>query len=82
MFRKILLSTLAVLGLMSGTVATADAHPVYHHPQVYRHVQYHSWAHRAFPCWADANAWIAYQRRCGIQCYYEWHGPQCFVYYR
>jgi hypothetical protein len=85
MFRKILLGSVAALGLMSTAVAPIDAHPVAHahyvHP-AYRHVPHGPYTHRVFGCWADANGWILSQRTLGFDCYFEWHGPQCWVFYR
>jgi hypothetical protein len=78
-FRKIVLSTLAVLGVLSAAVP-AQAHPRYHHHHHhYRH--YYAWPCRSFVAWSDAYNWICYQRQCGYECYYEWSGSQCVVYY-
>jgi hypothetical protein len=81
MFRKIVLSGLAAVGLLGAAVAPTQAEPFHHrHHEYHRH--YRPYACRAFPTWAAANAWMGYQRGCGFECHYEWHGPQCFVYYR
>jgi hypothetical protein len=82
MFRKILLSGLASVGLLSTAALPLEAHPVRPHHYEYHHGHYRPYAHRAFCNWAEANAWMCHQRQCGIECYFEWHGPQCFVFYR
>jgi hypothetical protein len=97
MFRKILFASVAALGLMSVVVPTIDARPSHGHAHAsrghahsgrgharggYRHAHYRTYRHREFGCWADANAWIGVQRSRGFQCYYEWHGPTCWVFYR
>lgn len=84
MFRKILLSTVAALGLLSAFALPTlpiDAHSHYAHP-ARGHVHYRTYGHREFGCWADANNWMRLQRANGFECYYEWHGPNCWVFYR
>jgi hypothetical protein len=85
MFRKIVLSSLAALGLMAAVAAPSQAYPHYQHynhyhyqHSVYRH--YHAWPCRTFHSYADACSWMNYQRQCGCQCYCEWQGPMCCVY--
>ena len=81
MFRKILLSTLAALGLMAAVVAPTQAYPHYaHHDYHSHHVR--AWEHREFCSWAEANAWIGFQRGHGCEVRYEWHGPHVWVFYR
>ncbi len=87
MFRKILLATLAALGLMSAAVPTqAFAHGYHHHsyycPPGPSYCQPRPWCHRCFCCYADANAWMCSMRQCGYECYCQWQGPECVVYYR
>jgi hypothetical protein len=82
MFRKIVLSTLAAVALLEVAVVPTQAEPFHHRPYNHHRHVYRPYAYRAFPTWAAANAWMGYQRHHGFECYYEWHGPQCFVYYR
>ena len=85
MFRKFLLSTLAAGGLLAAVVAPTQA-AAYHHGHHEAHHRYgHShraWAHREFCNWGEANAWIGFQRAHGFECYYQWHGANCWVFYR
>jgi hypothetical protein len=84
MFRKIVLSTVAALGLLAAfalPTLSIDAHPRYAHP-ARGHAHYRTYTHRQFGCWADANNWMRRQRAHGFECYHEWHGPQCWVFYR
>jgi hypothetical protein len=82
MLRKILLSCLAALGVMSAATVPVQAHPHHsHHFRHYHYRHYYAWPCRTFVTWTDASNWISYQRQCGYECYYEWNGPQCVVYY-
>jgi hypothetical protein len=85
MFRKIVLS-IAALGLMAAAVAPLQASPPYRHEEHRVPVRpvrpVRAFEHRVFHTWGEANAWMAYQRGHGFECYSEWHGPQCFIYYR
>ncbi len=87
MFRKLLLSTLAALGLMTAVAVPAtQAYPHYRHEPVrrehYGHEHFRAWNQRGFRTYAEANAWLVYQRQCGFECYIQWQGPQCCVFYR
>jgi hypothetical protein len=72
---------------MAVVVAPTQAYPHYRHEVHYRHEAPHhhvvrAWQHRDFCSWAEANAWIRYQRLHGSDVRYEWHGPNVWVYYR
>jgi hypothetical protein len=81
MFRKIVLSTVAVLGLTAAVVGPTQASPHYRHREIHP-VYYHAYGHREFCSWAEANAWMRFERAHGHECHFEWHGPNCWVFYR
>jgi hypothetical protein len=82
MFRKLILASLALVTLGTVAVLPIEAHEFRAPRRAFWHTHYRPYAHRVFYNWAAADAWMAAQRRCGFECYFEWHGPQCFVYYR
>jgi len=79
MFRKLLLSSLASLGLLAAVVAPTQAHP-YHGHSVHHARHVHAWHHREFCSLAEANFWVRAHHGCEVR--FEWHGPHVWVYYR